>query len=330
VAIGDFMGKTSREKRIHDYGNIAHEISINPAVQGKVIAQKVDLSRNTVSKHLKRMYERHILVGPWISLMPHPDYTEYVYLMNFSDSFTVFEQLKGFPHVLYQGAAFGDWNTVVITDRFLDFSQLVGFQSVVYQGEKGIVFTPPVTYCPWNTWLQKMYDHLDTLSLKDESGAAVIAPPLNWGVNWGENEWKLYHAFRQNMRKKTTHVLKRLHIRYDIYTQWMKTLHDHCTIHTEFYPEGLTTYAQYCFLIDTDYNQSVKSLLSLFPTTPVIMEVGTQLLVFLKVVSSEATKNMIVMICDMKARGIINEVRKAHMIFEYKCEYGEVLYKGLY
>jgi hypothetical protein len=48
------------------------------------------------------------------------------------------------------------------------------------------------------------------------------------------------------------------------------------------------------------------------------MEVGTQLLVFLKVVSSEATKNMIVMICDTKARGMINTVRKAHMIFEYR------------
>ena len=52
--------------------------------------------------------------------------------------------------------------------------------------------------------------------------------------------------------------------------------------------------------------------------TPVIMEVGTQLLVFLKVLSSEATKNMILMIYDMKARGIINKVRKAYIVSEYK------------
>ena len=48
------------------------------------------------------------------------------------------------------------------------------------------------------------------------------------------------------------------------------------------------------------------------------MEVGTQLLVSLKVVSSEATKNMICMICDMESRGMINKIRRAYMIFEYK------------
>ena len=218
--------------------------------------------------------------------------------------------------MLYQGTTFGDWNTLVITDRFLDFSQLVGFQSLVYQNEKGAVYTPPVAYCPWNTWLQKMYDHLDTLSLKVGSGTA--AAPL---LDWDENGWKLYHAFKPNMRKKVTPMLKKLHIRYDTYTQWMNTLHNHCSIHTGFYSKGVDAYAQYCFLLDTDYKQSVKSLLSLFPTTPVIMELGTQLLVFLRVVSSEATKNMMSMIYDMKARGIINTVKKAHMIFEYTCKY---------
>jgi len=313
VAIGDVMGGISWEKRERDYGNIAREISKDHAVKGKEIAQKVDLSRNTVSKYLQEMYEHKIMVGPWMSLLPHPDYKEYVYLMNFSDFFSVFELLKGFPHVLYRGAAFGDWNTVVITDRFLDFSQLMGFQSVVHQGEKGIVYTPPVQYCSWDVWLQKLYDTMDTFSLESESEKKVVAPPLNWG----EHEWKLYHAFRPNMRKKVTPLLKKLHIRFETYTEWMNTLHDHCTIHTEFYPKGVKTYVQYCFLLDTDYNQSVKLLLSLFPTTPVIMEVGNQLLVSLKVVSSEATKNMILMICDMASRGMVNKIKRAYMMSEY-------------
>ena len=297
---------------MRDYGNIAYEISKDHAVKRKAIAQKVDLSRNTVSKYLQEMHEHKIMVGPWVSLKPHPDYTEYVYLMNFSESLSVFDQLKGFPHVLYRGAAFGDWNIMVITDRFLDFSQLSKFQSVVYRGEKGSVYTPPVQNCSWDVWLQKLYDTLDTLSLESGPGT-VIAPPLMWG----EHEWTLYHAFKSDMRKKVTPMLKKLHIRFNTYAQWMDTLHDHCTIHTEYYPKGLDTYVHYCFLIDTNYNQSVKLLLSLFPTTPVIMEVGNQLLVSLKVVSSEATKNMICMICDMESRGMINTIKRAYMISEY-------------
>jgi hypothetical protein len=308
------MGRRSQSKKVQKYGKIAQQISKDPAMKVKVIAQNAGMSRNTVSQYLQRMYERHIVVGPWISLKPHEDYTEYVYLMNFSDHFTVFEWLKGFPHVLYHGATFGDWNTMVITDRLLDLSQLVGFESVVYLGKKGIVYTPPVDYCSWSNWLKRMYDHLDTFSFNGESENTGLAPFLDWGAD----EWKLYHAFKPNVRKKATRVLKKLHVRYETYTQWLDTLHDHCTIHTEFYPEGLNTYVHYCFLLDSDYNQSVKSLFSLFPTTPVIMEVGNQLLVSLKVVSSEATKNMICMVCDMESRGMVNKVRKALMVYDYK------------
>jgi hypothetical protein len=261
VAIGDFMGTISREKKIQDYSNIAHEISVTPAVKGKVIAQKVDLSTNTVYKYLKVMYECHIMVGPWISLKPHPTYREYVYLMNFSDSFSVFEQLKGFPHVLYQGTACGDWNTMVITDRLLDLSQLVGFESVVYLGKKGVVYTPPVDYCSWSNWLKKMYDRLDTFSFNGESENTESAPILDWG----EDEWKLYHAFKPNVRKKATRVLKKLHVRYETYTQWLDTLHDHCTIHTEFYPEGMDAYAQYFFCLILITNNQLSHYSHCFP-----------------------------------------------------------------
>ncbi|MBU7028700.1 MAG: hypothetical protein HXS48_17325 [Theionarchaea archaeon] len=309
------MGKISQEKRTEGYCKVAGQLCENPFMHREKIAKNAKLSRNTVSEYLKSMYTKNILIGPWMSLNPHSDYKEYVYLMNFSDPFHAYKGLKGFPHVVYPGIALGDWNTIVITDRQLDFPQLVGFESVVYQGVKGNVYTPKIKYTAWDQSLKKIYEHIEKFTPGEPEPKKRLVPPLNWE----EDQWKLYHAFKVNVRKKVTPLLRNIKVRYETYLQWMKTLQDHCTIHTEFYPQGCNTYLCHCYLLSSDYNQSIISLFSLFPTTPVIMEVGDRLLVFLKVVSSNVTRGMIYTIFDMKAVEMIKEFSSAVVVSKSRC-----------
>jgi len=245
-------------------------------------------------------------------LNPHSDYKEYVYLMNFYDSPHIYEGLKGFSHVLYHEITLGDWNTMFITDRQLDFSQLVGFESIVYQGVKGNVYTPKARFTTWNESLKKIYEQIKKFTPGEPESKKRPVPPLNWG----EDQWKLYHAFKVNVRKKVTPLLRNIKVRYETYVEWMKTLKDHCTIHTEFYPQGCNAHLCHCYLLSSDYNQSVISLFSLFYTTPVIMEVGDRLLVLLKVVSSDVTRGMIYTIFDMEAVEMIKEFSSAAVVSE--------------
>jgi len=310
---GDIMGKISQEERKKGYCKVAGQLSENPFMYVEKIAKNAELGRRTTSKYIKSMYTKNILIGPWMSLNPHPDYKEYVYLMRFSDPPHIFEGLKGFPHVIYHGIALGDWNTMVITDRQLDFSQLVGFESVVYQGVKGHVYTPKVKSTTWDQSLKKMYEQIEKFTPGTPECPEILAPPLEWG----EDQWKLYHAFKMNVRKTVTPLLRNIKVKYETYLEWMKTLHNHCSIHTEFYPQGSKTYMNYCFLFSSDYNQSVISLFSLVPTTPVIMEVGDHLLVFLKI-SPHVTRDMFCTIYDMKAKEMIKEFSSAVVFFDYK------------
>ena len=259
------------------------------------------------------MYTKNILVGPWMSLNLHSDYKEYVYLMNFSDPFHAYKGLKGFPHVLYHEMTLGDWNTMVITDRQLDFSQLVGFESVVYQGVKGNVYTPKVEFTMWNESLKKIYEHIEKFTPGEPESKKRLTPPLNWG----EDQWKLYHAFKVNVRKKVTPLLKNIKVKYETYVEWMKTLHHHCSIHTEF-SKGCNYYMNYCLLLSSDYNQSVISLFSLAPTTPIIMEVGDHLLVFLKMISSDVARDIFCTIYDMQTKKMIKEFSCAVVFCDYK------------
>jgi len=308
--VGDSVDDQTRRRE--KYWRIAGELNENPFMRAKRIASKVKISRKTVSVYLEEMYAENILIGPWMSLKPHRNYKEYVHLLKFSDPYDAFKGLKGFPHVLYRGMASGDWNTLLITDRLLDFSQLRGFECVVYQGVRGCVYTPKTENCPWDNCLKRMYNVIEGF---DPSNRELKRRDLA-GLEWGEDEWKLYSAFRANVRKKITPVLKKIRVRHEAYQQWMETLEEHCSIQTEFYPDGFYNYVGLCFLLDSDYEETVKRLFSFFPATSVVMEVGSELLVFVKADGSDMIRDLICMVIDMETVGMVNSSRFAVMVFE--------------
>ena len=308
-------GKISQKRVIQEYNRIVHQLCENPFIPQWSMAQNLSMSRNTVSKYLREMYTQNVMVGPWMSVNPHKDYKEYVYLMKFTDPSLAYDGLKEFPHVLYNSLTFGDWNTTVITDRHLDFSRLKGFESMVYWGVKGVMYTPEVVNLTWDESLKKIYLYIDRFN-------PVNREPKNLksdtSLNWGEKEWKLYNAFKYNVRRSVTPLLRRINVRYETYSAWIQTVNNHCTFHTEFYPKGYNTYVSLCLLLDSDYNQSVKSIFSLFPTTPIIMEVNDHLLIFLKVSTSDYPRDTICTMYDMKAVDMIKELKKAQTVFEHR------------
>ncbi|MBU7013086.1 MAG: winged helix-turn-helix transcriptional regulator [Theionarchaea archaeon] len=213
------MDKISQMKR-KSYHKIYEQIYQDPRISLIDITQNTGLSRNTVSRYLQEMYSRGILVGPYLRMKPAQNHREYVYLMNFTDPFFAFKGLKGFPNVLCCAVTFGDWNIMVVTNRLLDFSQLVGFQSMVARGVKGITDTPKVEYIPWDLCFTKINEKIKEFTPAQRKSRTRTSPSLTWG----NDEWKLYHAFKSNMRQKITPTLRKINVRYDTYREWMNTL----------------------------------------------------------------------------------------------------------
>jgi len=307
------MAKIPKVQRTKDYCRIAGQMSDHPFIQVNNLAKKVRLHRNTVSRYMKKMYSHRKLIGPWMSLKPHTNYTEYVNLLNFADPLCMYEELKEFSRIMYHAVTFGHWNTVAITNQLMDFFQLTGFQSVVYQGVKEYVYTPEIEYSTWDHSLKRMRKKLSQFT--------PFTPEYPNGnvtsMDWGNDQWELFNAFKSNMRQNIMPVLRRINVRYETFAEWKKTLKNHCTIHTEFYPQGVSTYANYCFLISTEYPHWVKSVFSMLPTTPVVIGTGDHVLVFVKV-SSAATEEMISVIRSMKKRKMINQVTHAIVEQDYR------------
>lgn len=304
------MGRSSQDKKIKNFYKIFEQIYENPLLSIYNISVNTKISRNTVSKYVREMYKREVLVGPYIRMKQALNYKEYVYLMNFSDPLMVFQGLKGFPHVIYNAVTFGDWNTLVVTDTLLDFSHLVGFENVVYHNAKYCSYTPKVGNVTWDESFEIIYEQVDRFTpvKREHPYRKILSLP------WGRNEWILYHQLNF-MRKKVTPTLRKAKVPYETYLKWKETIDNHCTIHTGFYPEGYQSYANHCFLVYTDHEESVKSIFSSFPTTSCIMVMDKQLLVFIHVTSSDIKRKLICLIYDMKTKQMIKGFNHAVGVF---------------
>lgn len=310
---GSIMKKINifAEKRVSHYFKIYEQIYENPYITICKIRDNVPVVRNTVSDYVTYMYQYEILRGPYLFIAPAQDYTEYVYLLNFENPHKIAKGLKELSPVVSTGVTFGTWNTLVIANTLLNFRTIAGFKNVYFSGEKGIVTTPKVVHRTWRNSFEAIDEKMN--QSKETFSKEIQVHPLPWGPD----EWNLFHAFKDNIRKKTTLTLKEIGVRYKIFMTWRKSLENHCTIHTEFYPEGYNRYMHYLFLFSTDYKAFVTSLFSLFPTTSTIMPVGDHLLVKVNIYAVDMVYRLFETIQELENKRIIKEYSCAFLLFEY-------------
>jgi len=176
---------------------------------------------------------------------------------------------------------------------------------------KGISYTPKVE---WTTW-----ESLANIDINTDCEPDYYESRRN-PLDWGPDEWKLFYAFKSNLRVKITPLLRKIGVRYEIYKQWKEELNDHCTIHTGFYPEGYREYMAYQILFCTDRKSLLKSVFSQFPTTPVFTEMGDQLLVCVNVPFSDVARQLFCAIYNMRIQGVIKEFSQAAALFYNQCK----------
>lgn len=300
--------------KMKGYRSIYEQVYADPCITLYDIAESTGLSRNTVSKYLKEMYSNNIIVGPHLTVAPSQTYKEYVYLLNFENPLRVFERLSQVPHVIYNGVTFGDWNTLIVTDKLLDFSHVAGFQTTVYQGVKGYSYTPPVVTTTWNEGFASASALIAAFTPGHPDKSRRVSP----FVPWNADEWKLFHAFKYDLRRKVTPTLRKIGVRYRTYVEWMKTVETYCTIHTGFFPKGLKKYITYCFLISSDYESAVHRVMGYFPVTSFITESGSLLSVFISSISPAVTRNIFCTFYDMTTKTMIKGFKKAAALCYYR------------
>ena len=293
------------------YINIANAIREDPFISLSDMSSQINISRSTISRCLKKMYTDRILIGPQLSVKPHKNYTPYIYLLQVSSPYDIFRELKTFPHVKNLTISLGEWNTCILTDQMMDFSTLKGFQKIVYEGKRYDVYSPRIRYIRWEQSFKEIRRELECYTPIVEK-STISGPPE---LPWGEQEWELYRAMRLNVRQDVSLVLREHNIQHETYQRWKKTVLDHCTVHTGFYPGGLDVYMNFNVLIRTDFIQTVKELFSFFPTTPFLADLDNHVLAVVRIPFC-LIGDVSNIIDEMREKGIVEDAHCAMGLFK--------------
>lgn len=308
------MSKLTREEKVKRYHAIYDQIYLNPRVHVHEISKNLRLARNTVSSYLEYMYESEILFGPELRLKYYPHMNRYMYLAKFDDPYAAFDELQRNPEILYCSLFFGDWNIMFMTDKNYDPSHVEGFEYVLFGGERRDIITPRVPLTKWEPAFERMGLQISEF---DPDGAKKADPLSNDPPPWDEEEWKLFHEYEYDFRKKVTPVLRKHLISSDKFYKWLSVLSSYTNLHMRFYPDGYGNYTHFSFLLKTNYTDAVISLLSNLPTTTICITVEDGIMVMLSIKSDMTFADLSITIHKMKTSGMIERFHQAIGVVHY-------------
>lgn len=297
------MSTISKAKKAERFHKIYETMYDDPEIRLPLLKKKLNLYKNSLKNNLNEMYNKKILNGPFLSIKPHETYKEYMYLIWCNNPSEMCEDLATDAHVLYITRGFGDWNIIVVATQFLDFSRCE--YTVIHRGVRYGVYTSKVNNGSQHTNFKEVRYQFYNNVVKEKKERTVVP-----GLFWGEDEWKLFHVFRDNIRRKVNSILQEYDISYGAYRKWKHTLKDHCTFHIEYYPDGSNTYLKVYLLFETDYEESIKQYLNLLSTSNIYVEIGNSLLAVVSL-HPNAINRIFRFFHELKSRKIVKRFRPA-------------------
>ena len=308
------MSKLTKKEKMRRYHAIYDQIYLNPRIHVHEISKNLRLARNTVSGYLEYMYELQILFGPELRLKYYPSLNRYMYLAKFDDPYTAFDELQRDEEVIYCSLFLGDWNIMFMSEGNYDPSIIGGFEHLLFRGERRDMITPRVPLSEWRPAFERMRSQISDF---DPSGAKETDPVSNGPPPWDDEEWKLFHEYEYDFRRKVTPVLRKHLISSDKFYKWLGILPSYTNVLLRFYPDGYGNYTHFAFLLKTNYTEAVVSLLSNLPTTTICTEVEGGIMVMLSIKSDMTFTDLSSTIHRMKASGMIRGFHQAIGVVHY-------------
>lgn len=301
------MGKFSYEKKVSVFHGIYEQLFNESSISNSYIAKNIGIHRCTVGNYLSDMYDDSIIFGPVISLKPAKNYHQYAYFLKFENPFSVSNNLREIPGVIYLSVGVGPWNVFIISEKKMDFSKLLGFKQDFFQGVKGTTHFSTVTSLDWDTSLETMYNTIDQPFKKIRSTLYHECP----NNPWKERGWTLYNALKKNIHAKKKPIREKYRIGYYVFKEWLLALPEYTKVQPAFYPHKVDSYFAVDFLFESEYHTQLKTILGMLPSTGIFFSVGTYLLARLFFLTKKEQNELLTFILQLKEKKYYTRVFNA-------------------
>jgi hypothetical protein len=288
------------DKNLEMYHQIYDQLYENPFLTAEDIAGVLKIPGPDVTQCVDTMYESSYLLGPVISVKPASNYRMYCSFLKVTDPYTRYREPFKRSYVSKSWTA-GTWDFMVVTEEEMDFTGTEGVRECVYQGKKGGTFISKCVYMDWENSMK------DILSRMGEPGEKAVFYEEIPSLDWGEKEWMLYHAFRLNARLDFIPVLKELDIDREIYEKWVSTLPEVAYVQPAFYSSRSNVYGALDFLLKSDYQKQIITILGLLPCSGVFFSTGDRVWARLPVRERDDIRNVNAVVSYLKGFGYITD-----------------------
>lgn len=308
------MRTTPAERKRH-YRIIFEAVFKLPRIRIKNISALLG-GKQRATLRMKEAFEWGYIVGPQIRERSYDNFAEYMYFLNCKDPDLAFQKYFKDERIVFLAQMAGFCNLWIISKGEIEIDE-----EIIFQGRRSdyhVSFPPDHTS---EQAIRIMRKKVEDFEGKTYVAKGIIQIHFNETVEWDEKDKRLYDYFKQDLRKKLSPVMKKYNISKHKVANWFKKLPECCTIQTGYFPETKSSYDQYLFMFETDYEDFIIELFSELPTTSTFFKVGDRLFAYLHIphqfirttepIVSQDELQIPLLMGDLSRKGIVRSKARA-------------------
>ena len=267
---------TRREEHVRQYRIIFELLYRKYRICIKDIAKNLKVYPSTASRRLKESFSLGHVTGPQIRKRSHSNTKEYVYFIKCDNPARLYKEYINNMNITYHAEMIGFADLWVISNKKIKIDGDViaeGFRSDYHYS-----FPPDHS---WETTARLMKEKIENFNPENYKAQGIIKTLWNRSIKWDPEYEILYREFKYNFRSKITPIMKKHHISGEKIYEWIGKISDYCTVSISYFPETLSAYDAYLFMVDTEYEDFIIDLFSELPTTSFFFKVSNKLFMYL-------------------------------------------------
>jgi DNA-binding Lrp family transcriptional regulator len=266
--------RTTPEEKKRHYRTIFECVNENPRIKPGQLSKILGTRPSTARNRTQEAYDLGYIIGPHLRLKSYKNFKEYVSLVKCKNPLELYEKYIQDKNIIYHAKMDGDANLWIISKEKIDVEGKIieGIRSDYHMS------IPPDH--SWDQAIKNMQEKVEDFDPEKCQSKEIIKNHWNEIADWNAEDEMLYREFKYDLRKPLEPVIKKHHIWGGKAYDWLKKLPQYCTITTSYFPESISQYDPYLFIVETGYEDFIIDLFSELPTSVLFFKVSDKLLIY--------------------------------------------------
>ncbi len=277
-------------------------LRVNPRITGAEVSRISKVYRTTGEKWLNAAFENLIISYPMFRRKSFLNFRDYFYFVKVTNPLESYERIKKMENISYCSVQAGPFNLQIVSSEKIDPPG-----DIVLSGPRSDYFVSVPPNCTFRMSFQNILEKLENIDTYEETPSPLVYHDEVF-PNWDSGMETIYRELRMDMRKPFKYLVVKKGVYSDKIMEWLKNRDQFGSTIVMFYPEGLKSYEETKFYVQTDHDSILIDLFSTLPTSSTFYRVDNVLVMKVALpFSAENRKIVDESLTKLMEKGIVHE-----------------------